>query len=428
MIAPKSKFQISNNIITQIHIFKDFGENLGSEHKPSFDLLKELAKSTKKLIIGGSIPELDNQGKVFNTSLVFDPNGNVIAKHRKIHMFDIDIPGIRFRESDAVTAGNQVTVFNTQYCKMGLGICYDIRFPEQALIMAQQGAEVLIYPAAFNATTGPLHFELLGKARALDTQAFIVLASQARDFTDKIGYQSWGHSVVINPNGLVIAQAELKDKLILTDIDLDDVTQQKRGFPFETQRRKDLYEVRYKGNLSGHEKSESVTSGNSCLHSRPKVGYPWYQKEVMNSIGEKNPVDGNYIEVGYKKHQIDVMNEMGTLHTSAMHMSPPKEQACGFQNPFKDPKVGYSSHHKEVMKTMDQIPVDGKPINIGYSSAQKDIMKEQETFSAKSKNTGYPQYQKDIIKSYENRTVSDGKGFSIGYTAAQKNIMVGKAH
>lgn len=219
--------------------FREYAED---ESGPSFQMLSQAAKDTGKWLIGGSIPELA-EGKVYNTSFIFDRSGKLVNKHRKLHMFDIDIPGQTYRESEVISGGSQITVFETEYCKIGVGICYDIRFPEQSLLMRKLGAEILVFPASFNPTTGPLHFELLGKSRALDTQTFVVLSAPARDVAQKTGYLTWGHSAVINPNGLTVAQAELTEKVLLVDIDLEDVTRQRMGFPFEAQARRDLYDV-----------------------------------------------------------------------------------------------------------------------------------------------------------------------------------------
>lgn len=226
--------------------FRKYSENISNGEKPTVDFLSTIAKQTQKWIVGGSIPEIDDHGRVYNTSLVFNKSGQLVARHRKVHLFDIDVPGQYYKESETLSAGNQATVFETEFGKIGLAICYDIRFPELAIMMRDQGADILIYPAAFNATTGPMHFELLGKARALDNQCFVVLAAPARDLTKKTGYMVWGHSTVISPNGYTLAQAELPEKLLISDIDLKDVERQRTGFPFEKQRRKDLYELSVK--------------------------------------------------------------------------------------------------------------------------------------------------------------------------------------
>lgn len=146
--------------------------------------LLKVASDHKIYVIGGSIPERDpSSGKIYNTCVVVNPAGEMIAKHRKIHLFDIDIPGkMTFKESETLTAGDDVTVFNVDGIgKVGLGICYDIRFPELAMRMRKEGCKLLIYPGAFNTTTGPLHWELLARARAVDNQCYVAVVSPARN-------------------------------------------------------------------------------------------------------------------------------------------------------------------------------------------------------------------------------------------------------
>ena len=127
-------------------------------------------------------------------------NGHQIGKHRKMHLFDIDVKGGQyFKESDTLTPGDQVTVFDTEFGKMGLCICYDFRFPELARLMVDEGAQVIIVPAAFNMTTGPLHWELMFRQRAVDNQVYTIGAAPARDLN--AGYHSWGHSIAVSPWG-----------------------------------------------------------------------------------------------------------------------------------------------------------------------------------------------------------------------------------
>lgn len=127
--------------------------------------------------------------------------------------------------------------------KIGLGICYDLRFPEIAMMMRKKGSEMIVYPSSFNATTGPIHMQALAVARALDNQSFVAISAPARNFEDATGYQTWGHSQVINPNGLVVAQAELRENILEYEVDLVDVENQRRGMPFDLQRRNDLFEL-----------------------------------------------------------------------------------------------------------------------------------------------------------------------------------------
>lgn len=138
---------------------------------PSLAMLLEVARDCGVLLVGGSIPEARG-GKFYNTCVVVRPNGRVAALHRKVHLFDIHVPGgISFRESDTLSAGDSLTLVDTSWgFSLGLGICYDIRFPEMAMVLRARGAKLLLFPGAFNLTTGPAHWELLQRARAVDNQ------------------------------------------------------------------------------------------------------------------------------------------------------------------------------------------------------------------------------------------------------------------
>ncbi|KAF9451233.1 putative nitrilase [Macrolepiota fuliginosa MF-IS2] len=159
--------------------------DITSSASESVKMLSGAAKESGTWLIGGSIPERDtDDGKIYNTCTVYNPNGELVATHRKVHLFDIDIPGkITFKESETLTGGNTTNFFDTEFARIGLGICYDVRFPELAMISARQGCQVLIYPGAFNLTTGPLHWELLQRSRAVDNQVFMGMCSPARDLT-----------------------------------------------------------------------------------------------------------------------------------------------------------------------------------------------------------------------------------------------------
>ena len=141
---------------------------------PSFDAMRKIAKEKKVVLFGGSIPTRKD-GKLFNTCFVFDSDGALIATHHKMHLFDVDIPdGITFFESKTLTAGDAVTIANTKdFGKFGVGICFDMRFPEYARACALEGCIGMIYPGAFNTVTGPLHWALLQRCRAVDNQMFV---------------------------------------------------------------------------------------------------------------------------------------------------------------------------------------------------------------------------------------------------------------
>lgn len=205
-----------------------------------YDLLSSLASELGIVIVGGSIPELTSDQSIYNTSLIFDSDGQLVGRHRKMHLFDIDIEdGIKFKESDVLSAGKQITVVDTSIMKIGVGLCYDIRFPELARSMVLQGAEVLIYPAAFNHITGPAHWELLIRARALDNQLFVAGVSSARN--EDATYKAYGHSMLANPWGDTIAKADYGEKLIIGKIDLEKIYSIRKQLPLLRHRRPKLY-------------------------------------------------------------------------------------------------------------------------------------------------------------------------------------------
>ena len=219
--------------------FIEYGEKEKSSE--TLSEISKLAKSNNAYILAGSIPEIE-EDKLYNTSYLFDRQGNVIAKHRKMHLFDIDVKGkITFKESDVLTAGNEFTIADTEFGKVGIGICYDIRFPELAKIMVENGALILIYPGAFNMTTGPAHWELLFRSRAMDNQAFCIGVAPA--LNNDASYHSYGHSIITNPWGKVIAQASEKESLIISEIDLSEIKKVREELPLLKNKRDDLYEV-----------------------------------------------------------------------------------------------------------------------------------------------------------------------------------------
>ncbi|XP_078581726.1 omega-amidase NIT2-like [Branchiostoma floridae x Branchiostoma japonicum] len=218
--------------------FPEYAEKIPGE---STNMLAKAAKDNKVFLVGGSIPEEDG-GKLYNTSTVFNPEGELIAKFRKVHLFDIDVPGkIRFQESEVLSPGSGPVTFDTPYCKVGLAICYDIRFPELAQIYTRRGCKLLLYPGAFNMTTGPAHWELLQRGRALDNQLYVGTISPARD--EKASYVAWGHSTLVNPWGEVVAKAGPEEDIIYSDVDMSYVDEVRSSIPTSNQRRADIYNL-----------------------------------------------------------------------------------------------------------------------------------------------------------------------------------------
>lgn len=207
---------------------------------PTSDLLAKAAKENGIYLVGGTFPERDGD-KLYNTCTVWSPEGVMLAKYRKMHLFDIDIPGgITFKESDILSPGNDLATFEIDSVKVGLGICYDIRFEELAKLYRLQGCELLIYPGAFNMTTGPIHWELLQRGRAVDNQLYVFAVSPARG--DK-GYIAWGHSQVTDPWGKVVARAEYEQEILYCDLDFAECDKVRSQIPIGWQRRTDIYDT-----------------------------------------------------------------------------------------------------------------------------------------------------------------------------------------
>ena len=221
--------------------FAPYGEPEGGA---AYQTLSALAREQGIWLVGGTMPELA-EGRVYNTCYVFDPAGRCVAKHRKMHLFDIDVAGgQRFMESETLSAGDTVTTFDTPWGVMGVCVCFDFRFEELARLMTLSGARVLVVPAAFNMTTGPAHWELLFRQRAVDNQCFTVGTSPARDTA--AGYVAWGHSIVCDPWGTVVHQCDEKEQTAVTTLELARVDAVRSQLPILSARRTDVYEIHKK--------------------------------------------------------------------------------------------------------------------------------------------------------------------------------------
>ncbi len=217
--------------------FRAYGEQEGG---PAWRVLSQAARELKLWLVGGSMPELQ-EDKVYNTAYVFDPQGNQVAKHRKAHLFDINVEGGQsFKESDVLTPGDRVTVFDTLWGKLGLCICFDLRFQELSKVMADLGAQMIVVPAAFNMTTGPAHWELLFRQRAVDNQIFTLGVAPARDKEGE--YVSYGNSILCDPWGTVLARAGAGEELLVAEVDFTRNQSIRRQLPIRSARREELYQ------------------------------------------------------------------------------------------------------------------------------------------------------------------------------------------
>ncbi|KAL6861201.1 hypothetical protein ACP4OV_016901 [Aristida adscensionis] len=230
-----------------------YAEDIDGGASPSVSMMSEIAAARKITIVGGSIPEKAH-GKVFNTCCVIGPDGKIMARHRKLHLFEIDIPGdISLKESDVFTAGPEPTVVDTDVGRIGIGICHDIRFPELAMLYrSREPISIMTYPT--RCTLDMLSFCVqhehwgtpLGPYAeiqlAVDNQLFVATCSPARDPNAKSDYMIWGHSSLIGPFGEVLATAGHEEATVIGEVDLSMIQSTRENLPLETQSRGDLYQ------------------------------------------------------------------------------------------------------------------------------------------------------------------------------------------
>jgi deaminated glutathione amidase len=183
------------------------------------DAMRSWARDHKVTIVGGSIAERrEGRDKLSNTSIVFDPDGEIAALYRKIHMFDVEVGGQVYRESESEEPGDEASrVIDVEGWKIGLTVCYDLRFPELYRILAVEGAEIITVPAAFTLFTGKDHWELLVRARAVENQCYVVAPNQWGAHRD--GKASYGRSMIVDPWGVVLAQAPDEDGIIIAELE-----------------------------------------------------------------------------------------------------------------------------------------------------------------------------------------------------------------
>jgi predicted amidohydrolase len=192
-------------------------------------------------LVGGSIAEArEGREKLSNTCVVFDPEGQIAAVYRKIHMFDVEVGGHVYRESEAEEPGAAPAATEVEGWKLGLTVCYDLRFPELYRILALEGCEVVSVPAAFTLFTGKDHWELLLRARAVENQCYVVAANQWGSFAD--GKAAYGRSMIVDPWGVVLAQAPDEDGTIVAELDRGRLEDVRRRLPSLANRQPAAYQ------------------------------------------------------------------------------------------------------------------------------------------------------------------------------------------
>ncbi|MGD9695998.1 MAG: carbon-nitrogen hydrolase family protein [Thermoleophilia bacterium] len=206
---------------------------------PSLGVASRWARDLGIAVLAGSVvEEVDGDDRARNTSVLFAPDGEPVGVYRKMHMFDVDVGGIRYRESDGTAAGDEIVVGEVLGRRIGMSICYDLRFPELYRSLSARGADLIVVPAAFTSTTGPAHWETLLRARAIENQAFVVASGQWGEHGD--GTSSHGHSMVIDPWGVILAEAPDGEGLAIADIDFSVMEDVRTRLPALRHRRSDI--------------------------------------------------------------------------------------------------------------------------------------------------------------------------------------------
>lgn len=197
------------------------------------DFLAEMARKHHIWVVGGSIPLMDkNPNKYRNTCLVFDEHGQQVARYDKMHLFNLDLGNEHYHEAETIEAGNQVVVIDSPFGRIGLAICYDLRFPE--LFRAMKNVDIIVLPSAFTSTTGKLHWETLVRARAIENLAYVIAAAQGGYHVN--GRETHGHSMIVDPWGRVLDELPRGSGVVLAEINPDYQASLRASLPALTHR------------------------------------------------------------------------------------------------------------------------------------------------------------------------------------------------
>ena len=237
VFLPESSDFMSETREETLHLTKDLASNIFVQG------LKREAEDRRIWISAGVHETSEDPSRVYNVQILIDDRGNIVQRYRKIHMFDVEMPGVKLLESASTMPGDMLeTPVQTPLGFLALQTCYDVRFPEAAIALRSLGAEIITYPSAFTVRTGYSHWETLLRARAIETQCYVVAAAQIGKHNSK--RESYGHSCIVDPWGTVIAQCNDKEQAIaLADIDLSYLKRVRMAMPVLQHRRESLYKV-----------------------------------------------------------------------------------------------------------------------------------------------------------------------------------------
>jgi deaminated glutathione amidase len=207
---------------------------------PTIDAASSWARELGIHLVAGSIAErVEGREKAFNTSTLIGPGGELQARYRKIHMFDVDVGGVAYRESEHEEPGDELVIGELEGVTLGMTVCYDLRFPELYRILAVRGAMVITVPSAFTLDTGRDHWEVLLRARAIENQAFVVAPNQIGEAPPH--YRSYGRSMIVDPWGVVLGQAPDQECFVAAELDLDAQARIRATLPSLANRRPEAY-------------------------------------------------------------------------------------------------------------------------------------------------------------------------------------------
>ena len=207
----------------------------------AYQVLQQAAKDNEIWVFGGSMPvKTEDPMKITNTCFVFNPKGECMGRYDKLHPFDADsYAGITTKESAFTQLGDHKLIIETEYCKVGVTICYDVRFPAYFNHLAAQGCKVMMVPSAYSRQTGERHWDILTQGRALDCQAYLVGCQAGRN--EENSYVTYGHSHVVDPFGFIIDELGEGEGVLVTELDMDLVDDIRRGLPIRTHERHEIY-------------------------------------------------------------------------------------------------------------------------------------------------------------------------------------------
>ncbi len=233
VVLPENLALMGRQETDKLHIAETEGNG------PIQDYLADLAVSKAVWIVGGTIPLQSSLGKVTASSLVYDDSGKQVGRYDKIHLFDVDVPGSKeqYRESATIDAGDKPLILDSPFGKLGVTVCYDLRFPELYRQMVDAGVEIFAVPAAFTAKTGAAHWELLVRARAVENLAYVVASGQGG--LHENGRETYGNSMIVDPWGTVVARLGIDPGVAVAEIDLDKQRTYRELFPVLTHRKMD---------------------------------------------------------------------------------------------------------------------------------------------------------------------------------------------